>query len=406
MFRNPFSSTTIGDENPIRTLGDYSKPSHEGYRNTIELPLGKNVVPLRSDTIRWCKTDAHSSDFGLRIQINTSRISLNLIHHHMGGSYYPIPCSILSTGKDRKTPQRYPDVPTTSWRIFIQSMDSRTIDQSAGGKLHDLNAEESWALLEDPALYDNASWNDPRDFAKLVKEIALPQDVPSTSDRRVTELENQWRTQQSKSLTYSCEICSGPHNTQYCMEDPEQAFVKYASSRTDEAGGKWYTFKPEQNNLGDTYNPSWRSHPNLRELRTGQKTDQAFVQGKYLAKNWESILGTISLLAVCRLGDSKPFDTLADLGSWLRSVPLSPNAELVCTKEGDGDVMFIKIISRDDNSHKEEPKPRLQEVEYFDIFPTRSELAYHKYLMCGPILSIFLQNPIIIEGRSLNLEIP
>ncbi|GJT90768.1 hypothetical protein Tco_0723624 [Tanacetum coccineum] len=42
----------MGDKNPIRTLRDYSKPSHEGYRNTIELPEGKNVVPLRSDTIR------------------------------------------------------------------------------------------------------------------------------------------------------------------------------------------------------------------------------------------------------------------------------------------------------------------------------------------------------------------
>ncbi|GJR71619.1 zinc finger, CCHC-type containing protein [Tanacetum coccineum] len=42
----------MGDENPIRTLGDYSKPSHEGYKNTIELPVGNNVVPLRSDTIR------------------------------------------------------------------------------------------------------------------------------------------------------------------------------------------------------------------------------------------------------------------------------------------------------------------------------------------------------------------
>ncbi|GKA76480.1 hypothetical protein Tco_0782941 [Tanacetum coccineum] len=46
LFRNPFSSTTMGDENPICTLGDYSKPSHEGYRNTIELPVGNNVVPL------------------------------------------------------------------------------------------------------------------------------------------------------------------------------------------------------------------------------------------------------------------------------------------------------------------------------------------------------------------------
>ncbi|GJX10056.1 hypothetical protein Tco_0199915 [Tanacetum coccineum] len=109
----------------------------------------------------------------------------------MGGSYYSFPCSILSTGKDRKTSQRCPDVPTTSWRISIRSMDSRTIDQSACGKFRDRNAKESWALLEDLALYDNESWNDPRDLSKPVKEISLPLDVPSTSDRRLIELENQ-----------------------------------------------------------------------------------------------------------------------------------------------------------------------------------------------------------------------
>ncbi|GKE59028.1 hypothetical protein Tco_1498213, partial [Tanacetum coccineum] len=121
----------------------------------------------------------------------------------------------------------------------------------------------------------NRPVNDPRDFAKPIKEIVLPQDVLSTSDRRLIELETQVQclmethlapkqpTQVNK-ITTSCEICSGPHDTQYYMEDPEQAFVEYAFSRTDEAGGKWYTFKPEQNNLGNTYNPSWRSHPNLR----------------------------------------------------------------------------------------------------------------------------------------------
>nr|GEV82654.1 hypothetical protein [Tanacetum cinerariifolium] len=67
-----------GDANPMRILKDYFKPSHKGYSNTIELPEGNNVVPLRSDTIR----------------------------------------------KDRKTPQRYPDVPTTSGRISLRSMDS------------------------------------------------------------------------------------------------------------------------------------------------------------------------------------------------------------------------------------------------------------------------------------------
>ncbi|GJR61456.1 hypothetical protein Tco_1503618 [Tanacetum coccineum] len=118
----------------------------------------------------------------------------------------------------------------------------RTIDQSAGVKLRDHSAEESWALLDDLALYDNESWNDPRDFAKAVKAIALPQDVPSTSDRRLIELENQVQrlmeaylapTQPTyvNKITTSCEICSGPYDTQYCMEDPEQAFVEYALTR-------------------------------------------------------------------------------------------------------------------------------------------------------------------------------
>ncbi|GKB21070.1 hypothetical protein Tco_0854993 [Tanacetum coccineum] len=34
----------MGDENPICTLGDYLKPSHEGYSNTIELLVGNNLM--------------------------------------------------------------------------------------------------------------------------------------------------------------------------------------------------------------------------------------------------------------------------------------------------------------------------------------------------------------------------
>ncbi|GJT20679.1 MAK10-like protein [Tanacetum coccineum] len=92
----------------------------------------------------------------------------------------------------------------------------------------------------------NRPVNDPRDFTKPVKAIAFPQDVPSTSDRRLIELEDQVQrlmeahlaptqpTQVNK-ITTSCEICSGPRDTQYCIENPEQAFVEYASSCTDEA---------------------------------------------------------------------------------------------------------------------------------------------------------------------------
>ncbi|GKA78469.1 hypothetical protein Tco_0785006 [Tanacetum coccineum] len=200
---------------------------------------------------------------------------------------------------------------------------------------------------------------------------------------------------QVNKITTSCEICSGPYDTQYCMEDPEQAFVEYTSSRSDEAGGKWYTFKPEQNNLSDTYNPSWKilsarsyptinpqcsSHPSTSinaikscsteanisqtsQLQIGMgigtqqpeepeptledefqdlhlnlpvlevlahapiynvildkyveslelgKNGSAFVQGEVYAKMKDLGLFTLP----CRLGNSKPFDTLADLGSF------------------------------------------------------------------------------------------
>ncbi|GKA69553.1 hypothetical protein Tco_0775617 [Tanacetum coccineum] len=51
---------------------------------------------------------------------------------------------------------------------------------------------------------------------------------------------------QVNKITTPCEICSGPHDTQNCMENPEQAFVEYASSRTDEAEGLVSEFMASQ----------------------------------------------------------------------------------------------------------------------------------------------------------------
>ncbi|GJV55248.1 hypothetical protein Tco_1456253 [Tanacetum coccineum] len=81
----------------------------------------------------------------------------------------------------------------------------------------------------------------------MVNTVSLPQDVPSTSDYRLIELENQVQrlmearlspkpSVQVNKIAFSSEIYGGPHDTQYCLENPEQAFIDYASSRTDEAG--------------------------------------------------------------------------------------------------------------------------------------------------------------------------
>nr|GEZ01288.1 hypothetical protein [Tanacetum cinerariifolium] len=73
----------MGDANPILTLGDYSKPSREGYRNTIELPVGNHVVPLRSDTIRL------EADFKQQPSKMTSKIDtvLKAITDRLAGSH-------------------------------------------------------------------------------------------------------------------------------------------------------------------------------------------------------------------------------------------------------------------------------------------------------------------------------
>nr|GEV46792.1 MAK10-like protein [Tanacetum cinerariifolium] len=67
---------------------------------------------------------------------------------------------------------------------------------------------------------------------------------------------------------------------------------------------------------------------------------------------------------------------------------------------------FFESLGLNDDFRKEEPKAGRLEEEYFDIFPTQSELAYHKYLMCSPTPSIFLRNPIITEGCPSSLKIP
>ncbi|GJV07135.1 MAK10-like protein [Tanacetum coccineum] len=268
----------MGDTNPISTLGDYSKPSHEGYRNTIELPAGNNVLPLRCDTIRlvqngcsfqgiWSEDpNQHLKDFlklmdsldldgenRERARLRLFQFSLrdqasNWLERLLSGS--------ITTWEDLTTrflAQFFPPGRTAKLHNDILIFQQHQVEYLlvAWTRFKDLlqkvphHGIDLW--LQDLALHENESWNDPRNFVKPVKVISLPQDVPITSDRRLIELENQvqrlmeahlapMQPTQVKKITASCEICSGPHDTQYCMEDPEQAFVEYASPRTDEAG--------------------------------------------------------------------------------------------------------------------------------------------------------------------------
>ncbi|GKE85110.1 hypothetical protein Tco_1558852 [Tanacetum coccineum] len=213
---------------------------------------------------------------------------------------------------------------------------------------------------------------------------------------------------QVNKITTSYEICSGPRDTQYCMEDPEQDFVEYASLRTDEAGADFKQQQSEITNKIDTVlkaitdrivgalpsdtikNPKLSTylvlsahsyptedpqcltyihgsinavtiHPKQQSKSHDDKPEENEEEEKDNPKNIHvnpSVPHDPSISFI-----SEKFLKLNSFFESLRLVPQSTNTKLVCTKGDDGDVMFIKIVKMNDDSHKEEPKDGEQEVE-------------------------------------------
>ncbi|GJY00174.1 MAK10-like protein [Tanacetum coccineum] len=425
----------MGDENPIRTLGDYSRPSHEGYRNTIKLPEGNNVVPLRSDTIRLVQNgcsfhglrskdpNQHLKDFLKLVDSldldgeNRERMRLCLfqfsLRNQASNWLERLPAGSISTWEDLNTrflaqffppgraaklrndilmfQQHHGESLFEAWTRFKDLLQKTTIDQSAGGKLGDLNPKESWAILEDLALYDNESWNDPRDFAKSVKAIASglqefarvvrmtlriawkTLNKPSLNthlrvpmkqeDARLSKFEADFKQQQSEMtnkidtvLKAITDRIAGTLPSDM-VKNPKLGTHPVLSARSNPISGPQYPSQPSTSinavkaHLNDTITtpqqleepePTLEDefqdlHLNLSVLEVLAhapiynaildkyvesldlgKGGLAFVQGNVPAKIRDFGLFTLP----CRLGDSKPFDTLADLGSCVNIMPL------------------------------------------------------------------------------------
>ncbi|GJY53478.1 hypothetical protein Tco_0445142 [Tanacetum coccineum] len=126
------------------------------------------------------------------------------------------------------------------------------------------------------------------------------------------------------------------------MENSEQPFVDYASSRTDEAGGKCSINtiticlkQPNKScNINSEEEEEEKGKPENININPPSPPDP-----------------TISLIT----------EKVCKLNSYLESfslVPQSPDINFVCTKEEDGDVMFIEIIKKYDDSREEELEKR------------------------------------------------
>ncbi|GJR54298.1 hypothetical protein Tco_1404819 [Tanacetum coccineum] len=132
----------MGDANPIRILVDYSKPSHEGYRNTIELPDGNNVffppgrtAELQNNILMF----QQRQDKSLYDAWTYFKYSLLKVPHHGLDLWLQV-------------------------QIFYDHVECTTkmaIDYAAGGRLRKLRPEVAWETIEDLAQYEEEGWNDP-----------------------------------------------------------------------------------------------------------------------------------------------------------------------------------------------------------------------------------------------------
>nr|GEV39654.1 zf-CCHC domain-containing protein/DUF4219 domain-containing protein/UBN2 domain-containing protein [Tanacetum cinerariifolium] len=165
------SLSIMGDENSnrIRTLEDYSWPSHKDYRNVIELPEGAKVI-------------IDSTDLNGATR-NTTRLRLfcfSLCDHAINW-IDRLPAGSILTWDDLTTHESLYDVWTRFkdllqkvphhgldlWlqvQIFYYHVDYTTqmaIDYAAGGRLRKLRLEEAWETIEDLAQHEEEEWNDP-----------------------------------------------------------------------------------------------------------------------------------------------------------------------------------------------------------------------------------------------------
>ncbi|GJR80624.1 protein kinase-like domain, concanavalin A-like lectin/glucanase domain protein [Tanacetum coccineum] len=257
----------MGDANPIRTFGDYSRPSHEGYRNTIELPKGNNVAPLQSNTIRLIQNGCsfhglrsedpnhHLKDFlklvnSLNLDVpNRERMCLCLFQFSLRDQasnwLERLLAGSISTWEDHTT--RFLAQFFLPGRTAKLRNDILMFQQHQGESLFD-----AWTcfkdLLQKVPHHGIDLWlqNDPRDLAKPVKAISFPQDVPSTSDRHLIELKNQVQRLMEAHLAPKTK-----NRPQLELKDPT-ATKKLRSSENDEEKEVEWIDAEEPLNLIDT----------------------------------------------------------------------------------------------------------------------------------------------------------
>nr|GEU39980.1 hypothetical protein [Tanacetum cinerariifolium] len=152
------------------------------------------------------------------------------------------------------------------------------------------------------------------------------------------------------------------------MENPEQAFVDYASSRNDKVGRKQFTTNQRPRNFNETAN-AWKEKPNFNWALT-----QTFISPQN---------GTFSTYS-----SSYQTKLKKALGDFDSRGSVKPNSAEY--KDHKGTIKAKeKVEEKSEEEFKEETEEEIEEEveedpEYLDTFPTTDELRYHELILKNP----------------------
>ncbi|GKC50164.1 hypothetical protein Tco_1072909 [Tanacetum coccineum] len=197
---------------------------------------------------------------------------------------------------------------------------------------------------------------------------------------------------QVNKITSSCEICNGPHDTQYFMENTEPAFVDYASSRNNEVGV--FSEKLDDTSTHDTardfmayVNAASTNQIEKEELRSkGIKNRSKLHSPKYLSqaslkeqnKNPSSPkhVHFINLFIILRKEDEvREEENVKPNAIEYNDHEMTSKAEEKVEEEREDE--FEEEIEKEEEEDEED-------VEYFDTIPNLEELRYHEWLLKYP----------------------
>ncbi|GKD46418.1 hypothetical protein Tco_1271063 [Tanacetum coccineum] len=171
------------------------------------------------------------------------------------------------------------------------------------------------------------------------------------------------------------------------MENPEQAFVDFASSRTDETGSRQFTMNQGPRSFNEAAN-AWKRKPNFNWAYTQTFTSPWNGSFSTHSSNYQTKLEK-ALIDFDPHQEKRLSSLRTQLGNSKTTILEDEAKEEGNVKSSTTEYKDHEMTVESKEEFEEETEEEIEEKEedspkHFDTFPTMKELRYHEWLLKNP----------------------